>query len=107
MLILLIAIVALAIVAFVRRDLLRKAFGELEMSVTKSFRLYSQRINAFAMLIVLPYVVASNGGFVAQAINLLPETYRVIAAPFVGILAFGAVTWARLRIQPKLSNGGK
>jgi hypothetical protein len=81
-------------------DMIRKAFGEMEMSVAKSFRLYSQRLNAFAMLVVLPYIVASNGGFVAQLVEHLPETYRIIAAPFVGLIGFGVVTWARLRIQP-------
>lgn len=86
------------------RTLIRNAIGTFEMSVAQSFRLYSQRLNAFAMLVVLPYIVASNGGFVAQIVEHLPETYRIIAAPFVGMIGFAVVTWARLRIQPAKPN---
>lgn len=82
------------------RGLIRKAIGDFEMSVSASFRLYSQRLNAFATLVVLPYIISTNGGFVAQAFNALPEAYRIIAAPFAGMVAFAVVTWARLRIQP-------
>jgi hypothetical protein len=42
-----------------------------------------------------------------KLVNLLPETYRVIIAPFVGMVAFGVVTWARLHVQPKLRNDGQ
>jgi hypothetical protein len=84
---------------------IRRITDNFEMSIKSSFRLYSQRLNVFVMLVVLPYIVASNGGFIAQLVNMLPETVRVIAAPFVGMAAFGVVTWARLHIQPKLRTG--
>lgn len=88
-------------------NFVRRITDNFEMSIKSSFRLYSQRINVLFTLVVLPYIVASNGGFVAQAVNLLPETFRVIIAPFVGMVAFGLVTWARLHIQPKLRNDGQ
>lgn len=88
-------------------NFIHRITGNFEMSVTRSFRLYSQRVNAFVSLVVLPYIIASNGGFLAQAAELLPPAYRVIAAPFVGLIAFAIVTWARLHIQPKLNNAGK
>jgi hypothetical protein len=86
------------------RTLIRNAIGDFEMSVSASFRLYSQRLNAFVTLVVLPYIISTNGGFVAQVFNALPETYRIIAAPFAGMVAFAVVTWARLRIQPAKPN---
>lgn len=102
--ILLIAAVAIVGYAFYQhvgiRTLIRSAIGDLEMPIRKSFHMYSQRLNAFATLIVLPYIIASNGGFVAQAIGLLPEAYRVLLAPLGGFLAFSLVSWARLRVQP-------
>lgn len=86
-------------------NFIRRITDNFEMTIRSSFRLYSQRLNVFVMLVVLPYIVASNGGFVAQLVGMLPETVRVIAAPFVGIVGFGVVTWARLHIQPKLRDG--
>jgi hypothetical protein len=83
------------IVAFLRR-----VRGDFEMSVRESFRLYSQKLNALMTLFVLPYIIASNGGFVASIVDKLPEGYRMILAPFVGGIAFMLVTWARLRVQP-------
>lgn len=107
-LLLTIAALALAYVYFVLRvdiaGMIRKAIGTFEMSVSESFRLYSQRLNAFVTLVVLPYVISTNGGFVAQVFNALPETYRIIAAPFAGMVAFAVVTWARLRVQPAKPN---
>lgn len=81
-------------------ETIRRIRGELEMSVRESFRLYSQKLNAFVTLFLLPYIIASNGGFIASIVERLPETYRIVLAPFVGAIAFGVVTWARLRIQP-------
>jgi hypothetical protein len=102
--VLLVAIATAVAYAFLQhvgiRTLIRNAVGDLEMPIRKSFGLYSQRLNGFATLILLPYIIASNGGFVAQAIGYLPEAYRIILAPLGGFLAFCLVSWARLRIQP-------
>lgn len=72
-----------------------------EMSVRASLRLYSQRLNVFVTLVLLPYIITTNGGFVAEAVSYLPERYRVFLAPFAGLAAFWVVTWARLRTQEK------
>lgn len=112
MLAILLIVALVAIFAFIFRSqlsrLIRRAIGEFEMSVRESFRLYSQKLNVFVTLVVLPYIIATNGGFVAEIVALLPETYRPLAGMLSGMIAFGAVTWARLRVQPskgELGNG--
>lgn len=82
-----------------------KITSRFEMSVRDSFKLYSQQLNSFVTLVVLPYIIASNGGFIGEMVAWLPATYRVIVAPFVGLAAFALVTWTRLYVQRNLTSG--
>lgn len=87
--------------------LLYARLTNFEMTFRQSFRLYSQRLNVFMTLIVLPYIIATNGGFLSELVSALPEAYRVVLAPLAGFAAFALVTWARLFVQPnKDSNNG-
>lgn len=108
MLAVLLIVALVAIFAFIFRKQIAATYcrirGEFVMTVRESFKLYSQKLNAFATLVVLPYIIATNGGFVAQLVALLPEAYRPIAGMLSGGIAFAVVTWARLRIQPSKPN---
>lgn len=72
-----------------------------EMRVRDSLRLYSQRLNVFVSFVILPYIISTNGGVVAQAVNALPMKYKLALTPFIAFGTFWLVTWARLRIQGK------
>lgn len=78
--------------------------ANFEMGFKKSFRLWSQRLNVIASLIVV-YVLASPD-ILLQTLNQMPSEIRGIFPPAAGIALFALVSFARLYKQEKL-NGAK